>query len=128
MDKFSIKEFLNSFSSFEYHLDTSPNLESYQSQLNTSDDIDTDVNTLQFIVFIAGYAVHKYLLKSKNCSECRLFLTEKKDLQVEEPPDSKYKLVQIIDCGSLKWPSNNVIDAILNVWPTFRKIENSSEL
>ena len=128
MDTFSVKEFLDSFSSFEYHLDTSLNLESYLSQLNTSDDIDTDVTTLQFNVFIAGYAVHKYLLKSQNCSECSLFLTEEKDLQVEEPPDSKYKLVRIIDCGSLKWPSNNVIDAILTVWSTFRKIENSSEL
>ena len=62
MDMFSIKEFLDSFSSFEYHLDTSLNLESYLSQLNMSDDIDTDVNTLQSIVFIAGYAVYKYLL------------------------------------------------------------------
>ena len=34
----------------------------------------------------------------------------------------------IIDRGSLKWPSNEVIDAILTVWSTFRKIENSSEL
>ena len=82
------------------NLDTSLNLESYLTQLNTSDDIDTDVNTLQSIVFIAGHAVHKYLLKSQNCSKCRLFLTEEKDLQVEEPPDSKYKLVQIIDRGS----------------------------
>ena len=87
MDTFSIKEFLDSFSSFEDHLDISLNLESYPSQLNTSDDIDTDVNTLQSIVFIAGYAVHKYLLKSRNCSECRHFLTEEKDLQVKEPPD-----------------------------------------
>ena len=62
---------------------------------------------------IHGYAVHKYLLKSQNCSECRLALTQEKDLQVEGPPDSKYKLVQIIDRGSLKWPSNEVIDAIL---------------
>ena len=29
---------------------------------------------------------------------------------------------------ALKWPSNNVIDAIQTVWSTFRKIENSSEL
>ena len=124
----SIKEFLESFSSFEYLLDTSLNLQSYLSQLNTSDDIDTDVNTIHYIVFIAGYTVHKYLLKSQNCSECRIFLTEEKDLQVEEHPDSKYKLVQIIDRGSLRWPSNNVIDSILTVWSTVRKIENSSEL
>ena len=92
MDTFSIKEFLDSFSSFKNHLDTSLNLGSNLS-LNTSDDIDTDVNTLQFIVFIVVCSVHKYLLKSQNCSDCRLFLTEEKDLQVEEPPDSKYKLV-----------------------------------
>ena len=55
-------------------------------------------------------------------------VTEEKDLQVEEPPDSKYKLVQIIEEGSPKWPSNNVIDATLTIWLTFRKMVNSSEL
>ena len=128
VDPFSIKEFLDTFSSFDYQVDTSLNLEHYLSQLQDTEDIDIDVNTLQFIVFIAGYAVHKYLLKSQNCSECRLALTEEKDLQIEEPPDSKYKLVQIIDRGSLKWPSNEVIDAILILWSTFRKIENSHKL
>ena len=105
-------------------------MESYLSQLNTSDDIDTDVNTLQFIVFVPGYThiVHKYPVKSQNGSECRLFLTEGNNLQVEEPPDSKYKFVQIIDRGSLKWPTNNVTDAILTVWSTFRKKKNCRDL
>ena len=79
-------------------------MEHYLSQLQDTEDIDADVNTLKPIVFIAGYAVHKYLLKSQNCSEWRLALTKEKDLQVEEPPDSKYKLVQIIDRGSRKRP------------------------
>ena len=90
-------------------------MEHYISQIQDTEDIDTDVNTLQSIVFIAGHAVHKYLLKSQNCSECRPALTVDKDLQIEEPPDSKYKLVQIIDRGSLKWPSNEVIDSMVNV-------------
>ena len=128
MDPFSIKEFLDTFSSFDYQVDTSLNLEHYLSQIQDTEDIDIDVNTLQSTVFIAGYAVHTYLLKSQNCSECRLALTEEKDLQIEEAPDSKYKLVQIIDRGPLKWPSNEVIDAILILWSTFRKIENSHKL
>ena len=94
VDPFSIKEFLDTFSSFDYHVDTSLNLEHYISQIQDTEDIDTDVNTLQSIVFIAGYVVHKFLLESQSCSECRLALTEDKDLQIEEPPDSKYKLVK----------------------------------
>ena len=68
------------------------------------------------------------MIKSKNCTECRFFLTEDKDLHIEEPPDSKYKLVEIIDRGSLKWPSDTVIESILILWTTFKKIEKVPEL
>ena len=54
-DSFSIKEFLDTFSSFDYHVDTSLNLVHYISQIQDTEDIDTDVNTLQSIVFIAGF-------------------------------------------------------------------------
>ena len=123
IDHFSVKEFLGTFSSFDYQTDSSFDLEYYLSQIQKIDGIEIDVSSLQSIVFIAGYAVHKYLIKSKNCSECSFFLTEEKDLHIEEPPDSKYKLVEIIDRGSLKWPSETVIESILILWTTFKKIE-----
>ena len=37
--------------------------------------------------------------------------------------ESKYRLIQIIDRGSLKWPSNDVI-AIITLWKLFLPIES----
>ena len=59
----------------------------------------------QALFFIAGYAVHDvYYKHSRKCTTCLSLLTEIKDMEFEEPSDSKYKLIQIIDRGSLKWP------------------------
>ena len=124
----SLKEFLGTFSSFDYQRDSSIDLEHYLSEIQNIDDIEIDISSLQSIVFIAGYAVHKYLIKWKNCTECRFFLTEDKDLHIEEPLDSKYKLVEIIDRGSLEWPSDTVIESILILWTTFKKIEQVPEV
>ena len=44
------------------------------------------------------------------------------------PSDSKYRLIQIIDRGSLKWPSSCVIDAIITLWKLFSAIENQPGL
>ena len=37
--------------------------------------------------------------------------------------DSAYTLLQLIDRGSLKWPSYCVIEAIVSLWKIFKSIE-----
>ena len=66
---------------------------------------------LQSLSFVAGYAVHAYM-KSTKCGTCLEFLTEDKDITVDE---SKYQLILIMDRGSLKWPSNIVVKSIVMV-------------
>ena len=56
------------------------------------------------------------------------FLTEEKDMDIEEPPDSKYKLIQVVDRGSLKWPSNCILEAIVTLWKVFSTIVNDADL
>ena len=49
-------------------------------------------------------------------------------MEIEEPLESEYRLVQIIDRGSLKWPSSDVIDAIITLWKLFSSIESQPSL
>ena len=55
-------------------------------------------------------------MKQSNC--CGAYssrLTQDKELEVVDFQDT-YKLIQLIDRGSLKWPSHIVIDVIIVVW------------
>ena len=45
-------------------------------------------------------------------------------MEIEEPLESEYRLIQIIDRGSLKWPSSDVID----LWKLFSSIESQPSL
>ena len=49
-------------------------------------------------------------------------------MDIEEPPDSKYKLIQVVDRGSLKWPSNCILEAIVTLWKVFSTIVNDADL
>ena len=49
-------------------------------------------------------------------------------MEIEEPSESKYRLIQIIDRGSLKWPSNDVIEAIITLWKVFSSIESQQTI
>ncbi|KAI6651128.1 Transposable element P transposase [Oopsacas minuta] len=75
-----------------------------------------------------GYSVHAYYKHSTKCQSCLLFLTENKEMEIEEPSDSEYRLIQIIDRGSLKWPSSDVIDAIITLWKVFSSIESQPSI
>ena len=57
-----------------------------------------------------------------------LILTENKEMEIEEPFESEYRLIQIIDRGSLKWPSSDVIYAIITLWKLFSSIESPPSL
>ncbi|KAI6647777.1 hypothetical protein LOD99_8492 [Oopsacas minuta] len=49
-------------------------------------------------------------------------------MEIEEPSGSEYRLIQIIDRGSLKWPSSDVIDAIITLWKVFSSIESQPSI
>ena len=83
--------------------------------------IELDISILQSIVFIGGYSVYSYLRTTK-CQLCSEFLTENKDLDIIDA--TKYDLVKYVDRGSLKWPSDNVVDSIVVLWKIFMKIED----
>ena len=60
------------------------------------------------------YAIHSYmkLQLPSRCDVCLKFLTEDKDLAIDE---SRFQLIKIMDCGSLKRPSNIVVESIIMV-------------
>ena len=92
----------------------------YSNELNDFSNINLDVRTLQNLAFVAGYAVHSYFKKSK-CEACIQVLSEPKLLELEEPKESKYFLISLLDRGSLKWPSDCVLEAIISLWKIFVK-------
>ena len=79
------------------------------------------------MAFVAGYAVHSYFKKSK-CVSCLQVLSEPKLLEIDEPKESKYVLISLLDRGSLKWPSDCVLEAIISLWKIFVKIEQNDHL
>ena len=76
-------------------------------------------------MLIGGYAVFSYL-KTTNYHNCILQLTEDKDIEISET--TKYDLVRYIDRGSLKWPSDIVIESIIVLWKIFTKIDGNETL
>ena len=60
-------------------------------------------------------------------TECIFFLTEDKSMVIEEA-DSSFGLIQLLDRGGLKWPSQLVFAAVCTLWKVFIKIEQSPVL
>ncbi|KAI6654495.1 hypothetical protein LOD99_891 [Oopsacas minuta] len=128
-DSISLKNFLESCSSScDQDSHASFSLEMYLSAIQGYSGIELNKQILQSLSFIAGYSVHAYYKHSTKCQSCLLFLTENKEMEIEEPSDSEYRLIQIIDRGSLKWPSSDVIDAIITLWKVFSSIESQPSI
>ena len=74
--------------------------------------------TIHSLAFIAGYCVHQFFKSQKfqNCRLCLDFLTADRDILFDPEESIKYKLIEILDRGSLKWPSDPVLDSIMTVW------------
>ena len=86
------------------------------------------LSIIQSLAFIGGYAIHSLFKRLKNkCSECLLFLTEDK---VDDFVDyqGKYTLIEIIDRGSLKWPSTPVLHIMFKLWNIYTLIESKPQL
>ena len=78
----TLRQFINTFSSTaDEPIHTS--YDQYIEVIHELDSIDLDIQVLQSIVFIGGYAVFSYL-KTTNCNNCVLKLTENKDIEISE--------------------------------------------
>ena len=58
------------------------------------------------------------------CTECIFFLTEDKSIVIEEA-NSSFGLIQLLDRGGLRWPSQHVFAAVCTLWKVFIQIEQS---
>ena len=72
-----------------------PPLDVYLSTIEFNSELELNTPLLQSLSFIAGYAVHMYYKHSSKCHTCLSFLTEDKEMDIEIPSDSKYKLIEI---------------------------------
>ena len=77
---------------------------------------------------MAGYTVHQYYKRFAKCSACLNFLTIDKELLMEQPQDSRYAYLKIVDRGSLKWPSDVILDSVVILWKIFVSIDNNKSL
>ena len=61
------------------------------------------------------------------CSECLTDLTEDKDIEFHDV-QSVYTLIELVDRGSLKWPPQPVLNAVIKIWMVYTSIESDSTL
>ena len=92
------------------------------------ESIRYDTQTLQALAFIAGFAVHQYYKQSNKCFICLDFLTTDKDFLIEQSNDSRFAYLEIVDRGSLKWPSDAILRAVIIIWKIFVGIDNDISL
>ena len=107
---------------------SSETMEDLLNQLPDLKNIMYDSQTLQALIFMAGYTVHKFYMRSTKCSMCLKFLAIDKEFLFEQPPDSKYTYLEIVDRGSLKWPSDRIVDAVVVLWRIFVAIDGDNSL
>ena len=123
----SLKEFIDTFSSTFTEEERNDNLELFIPILD-EETTEPPLSIIQSLAFIGGYAVHSLFKKSKNkCSDCLLILTEDKVMDFVDY-QAAYTLIEIIDRGSLKWPSTPVLTIMLKVWKIYTLIESKPQL
>ena len=100
----TLSDFISSFSTTPdvTASDTSIDIDIYSTVLFSLSDISLDTATLQYLAFIGSYSVHQLWKHTPISSECIMCLTEDKYLHLDEPPDSKYKILEFTDRGNLK--------------------------
>ena len=120
----SLKRFIQTFTQIPEE-STEVSYDQYLDVILDLNSINLDITTLQSIVFIGGYSVYSYI-KSAKCQLCLELLTKDKDLDLGDA--TKYDLVKYVDRGSLKWPSDLVVESIVVLWKIFMKIEEDEAL
>ena len=79
---------------------------------------------------MSEYAVHQYYKRSKKCSICLHFLTIDEEFLLDHSEDTKYQYFKFVDRGSLKWPSDVALEAVVMIYKIFvaidKHVENTS--
>ena len=73
---------------------------------------------------MAGYAVFSYLNESNGCPMYKDFLETEKSIQVNDDIGNQFRLIELLDRGSLKYPSTCVIDITKIIYDIFCKIDS----
>ena len=98
----SFQNLIQSFSPDDEDHSQNVDLIPFLSELPDLSTIVLDTATLQSLAFIAGYSVHQYLKRANDCLFCRVLLTIDQDIIFDT---TIFKLIEIMDRGGLKWPS-----------------------
>ena len=126
----SLKNYLNTFveNDTEQGVDSNLELSHYLETLLIIPDFQISSSQLECLTYVAGYAVFSYMKKSNKCLDCQNFLTIDKHLELVNDVGSQYILVDLLDRGSLKYPSLAVIECVNTIYETFIKIDTSEIL
>ena len=128
-DNISLKEYLHKFADdFDCCAEEHNDIELYLTTLNEILVPELEVSQMECLVYIAGYAVFSYFKKSNGCQSCHHLLTSDKLLEVNNDVGSQYTLIDLVDRGSLKYPSRYVVKCVCILYETFLKIDNSEPL
>ena len=121
----SLQNFIQSFSPDDEDHSQNVDLIPFLSELPDLSTIVLDTATLQSLAFIAGYSVHQYLKRAHNCEFCRMLLTIDQDIIFDT---TTFKLIEIMDRGGLKWPSEIALHLVVLVWKVCISIERNQQI
>ena len=126
----SIQSFIKSFSSPDINSDDDDyiNLDPFLEDMGDLSSIECSTHVLQFLAFIAGYAVHKHLKHHQPCHVCLDTLTFEKEFLFEPDFPPEFKLLQLTDRGRHKYPSGPLLSVVIIIWKIFVLIESNYNL
>ena len=90
--------------------------------------IECSLQTIQSFAFIAGYGVDKYMKRTQPCHVCIDLLTIDKDFNFDDDSQPEFRLLQLTDRGSVKYPSEFILESIVTLWKTLIAIESKDNL
>ena len=132
-EQISVQEFIQQFSNFsvndpDFSAISLQTQERIMNQLPDLEAIDYDTQTLQALAFMTGFAVNQFYKRSNKYPICLDYLTTDKEFMINLPKNSRFAYLEIVDRGSLKWPSDAILRAVVYLWKIFVGIDNDISL
>ena len=90
--------------------------------------IECGLQTMQSLLFIIGYGVHKYMERTQPCHVCIDLLTIDKYFIFDENSQPEFRLLELTDRGGLKYTSEYILESIVTLWKTLIAIESKDNL
>ena len=121
----SLKEYLKGFiwdSSEEEEKHAHFDFEYYLNEIKGIPNCVFNSSQIDCLNYVAGYAIFSYLKQSRECLDCKKFLTSPNDIQVYN--DTGFSLIDMLDRGSLNYPSEIVYQSVSIMYELFLKIKS----